>query len=105
MTLNDLQPRWIYKTKMFAFLCPHCKVTWLTCKRVEMDREQQREIIEAAFGETEAPNIVGCEPKVAWKFSTLDFATMSVHPSLDASRAGHWHGHIRNGQISGGVQV
>lgn len=100
MKLVDLSPRWIYKNKVFTFLCPHCKTTWLTCKRVVMGGKQQREIIETAFGEDIAHEVVGCETPCAWSFSTFDFATMSVKPSLDASKSGHWHGHITNGEIT-----
>lgn len=105
MRLTDLSPRWIYKTKIFAFLCPHCRTTWLTCKRVEMSGGQQREIIGAAFGEDLQGEVVACKPAVAWRFSGLDFGTMSVTPSLDASPAGHWHGHITDGAIVGGEQA
>ena len=100
MRLVDLSPRWIYKTKVFAFLCPHCRKTWLTCKRVVMSGEQQREIIGAHFGEDMQHEVVGCKDAYSWRFDGLDFATMSVHPSLDASAAGHWHGHIRGGLIA-----
>lgn len=106
MRLLDLQPRWIYKNKVFTFLCPHCRKTWLTCKRVVMGHTQQWEIFAKEFGVgTGDPAwAVGCEAECAWQFSTLDFATMSVTPSLDASKSGHWHGHITDGQIVGGVQ-
>lgn len=101
MRLLDLQPRWIYKNKIFTFLCPHCRRIWLTCKRVPMDHQQQWDIFER-----EAPEAVtvGCKPETAWKFEGLDFATMTVTPSLDASASGHWHGSITNGQIVGGEQ-
>jgi hypothetical protein len=107
MKLTDLSPRWIYKNKMFTFLCPHCRKTWLTCKRVAMNDRQQWDIFHEAFscdtGDAAWP--VGCKEDVAWKFSGFDFATMSVTPSLDASKSGHWHGHITNGQIVGGIQA
>ncbi len=106
MRLIDLQPRWIYKNKIFTFLCPHCRVTWLTCKRVPMSHNQQWDIFAAAFnadtGDKAWP--VGCVEETAWKFSSFDFATITVTPSLDASKSGHWHGHIQNGQIVGGEQ-
>lgn len=103
MRLIDLDPRWIYKRKVFAFLCPHCRKTYLTCKNVPMDVDKQREIIEAAFGEYASSDIPGSKPEYAWSFSNLDFATMSVTASLDASPAGHWHGFITNGEIVGGI--
>ncbi len=104
MRLLDLNPRWIYKAKVFTFRCPHCRSTWLTCKRVVMGNRQQREIIEAAFGEDYEHEVVGCRDDKAWSMTSTDFAAITCHPSLDASAAGHWHGHIRNGVIDGGHQ-
>jgi hypothetical protein len=101
--LTDLEPRWIYKTKVFAFLCPHCRKVWLTCKRVVMGRREQRETLDRVFGEDRSHEVVGCKPDVAWKFSGLELDTISVSPSLDASASGHWHGHITNGMIVGGL--
>jgi hypothetical protein len=98
--LTDLDPRWLYKNKVFAFRCPHCRTVWLTCKRVPMSSEQQWQIIDKAFGENFSHTVVGSKPQVAWKFSNLDFETMTVSPSLDASASGHWHGFIRQGQIA-----
>lgn len=105
MRLTDLQPKWIYKSKIFAFLCPHCKKDWLTCKRVVMSHRQQREIVEIAFGEGWSSVVVLCEDACAWAFTSFDFETISVTPSLDASKSGNWHGHITNGVIVGGVQA
>lgn len=100
MKLTELEPRWIYKAKVFAFRCPHCRNVWLTCKTVEMDHGKQFEIIEATFGDEIA---IACKPSASWKASGLDFEKMTVTPSLDASAAGHWHGFITDGQIVGGL--
>lgn len=104
MRLLDLEPRWIYKNKIFTFKCPHCRRDWLTCKRVVMSHRQQREIAEAAFGD-DISNVVLCQDDCAWSFSSFDFATISVSPSLDASKSGNWHGHISSGMIVGGEQL
>lgn len=100
MKLAELSPRWIYKRKVFAFICPHCRKVWLTCKRVVMPSPKQWAIFADEF---DCEVVVGCKPDVAWKFKgDEEFTTISVTPSLDASPAGHWHGHITNGEIVGG---
>jgi hypothetical protein len=34
-----------------------------------------------------------------WQRSGDTFETLSLSPSIDASKHGHWHGHISNGEI------
>ena len=100
MKLLDLEPRWLSE-HMFAFRCPHCQKTWLTCKNVAMSNKDQRELAIAANLEPTGPRY-GCvlmDAKCAWKWDAPDFATMSVTPSIDASKSGHWHGHITKGEI------
>jgi len=85
---------------MFAFLCPHCRTTMLTCKSRAMTSREQRELLDAAFGEDKSHEVVGCKNECGWTWTSTDFCTMSVTPSLDASASGHWHGHITNGAIA-----
>lgn len=100
MKLLDLEPRWLSEN-VFAFLCPHCKQVWLTCKNVVMGTSEQRELAIAANLEPTGPRYgaVLMDPGFAWTWDTADFATMSVTPSIDASKSGHWHGFIRAGAI------
>jgi hypothetical protein len=63
---------------------------------------EQMEIIEEHFGE-ECSDVVMARNEFAWTFpSSGDFATMTVTPSIDASRSGggHWHGFITNGEAA-----
>jgi hypothetical protein len=46
--------------------------------------------------------VVLCAPGTAWTFCGVDFETLTVTTSLDASASGHWHGFIAGGQIVGG---
>lgn len=101
MKLTDLEARWLSEN-MFAFRCPHCQNTWLTCKNVVMGNREQRELATAANLDPTGPKY-GCvltQEKVAWVWTTMDFHTMSVTPSIDASKSGHWHGYIKNGAIA-----
>lgn len=98
MRLLELSPRWIHPN-LFVFLCPHCKKDLLSCKNVVMRAQQQFDLFEAALGKDWNFIIVPCEEEKAWNFSGTDFETLSITPSLDASKSGHWHGHITNGEI------
>lgn len=100
MRLADLEPKWL-SDNMFVFLCPHCLVRWLSCKDIIMSHEDQMTLFQKDGVEWV---VVPCKPEFAWKFVGHDFATISVTPSLDASAAGDWHGHITNGEIVGGEQ-
>ena len=100
--LEELEPRWIYKRKVFAFRSPCCRERWLTCKRVPMATGAQMAIIESA--QREFPGIyTASKPEAAWNFTDHDFNHITVTPSIDASASGHWHGWITNGSIVGGI--
>ena len=101
MRLDDCFPRWIHPD-IFAFLCPHCGTTFLTCKRVPMRTSDQMKFITEHFGElAQEFDVVPCKREMAWTFENPEsFDTISVTPSLDASAAGHWHGRIINGEVS-----
>lgn len=124
MRLVDLKPKWMRingEAVAIIFLCPRCvvrgtgcdgkRLTWLTCTFKVLGNREQREMIERAIQEhpadfaatgTEEHDVVGCKP-LAWKRSNKLLESISVAPSLDASKAGHWHGHIRDGAIEGGL--
>lgn len=41
----------------------------------------------------------GIPPLPRWRRTGDTFETLSLAPSVDASRSGHWHGHITAGEI------
>jgi hypothetical protein len=96
--LVDLMPRWIHPN-IFAFLCPHCRDVFLTCKNVVLSTHEQCEITEQDPLGLHGVTVVLCKDSCAWAIVGTDFASMSVTPSLDASAAGHWHGNITAGAI------
>lgn len=112
MRLVDLMPRWIHPN-VFVFLCPHCRDVFLTCKNAVMSSREQRETFWREVlcwdgrDSTEphySVEFVACKPEMAWTFpSGADFESISVTPSLDAGKSGHWHGHITDGEIKGGI--
>lgn len=106
MKLTELEPRWIHPN-VFAFLCPHCRKVFLTCKNIEMSDQQQYDLYEKEFGEDWNSLVVPCNSATSWSISgSVPIATdaafvtnLTVTPSIDASKSGHWHGHITNGEV------
>lgn len=101
MKLAELSPRWIHPN-VFVFRCPHCRNVWLSCKDVAMADKEQADLLRVADLEPHGPRYgsVMTVPGMAWRFEGRDFATMTVTPSIDASKARHWHGRITNGEIA-----
>lgn len=111
MKLTELEPRWIHPN-LFVFLCPHCRTILLTCKNSPMRMQEQFDLFEKEFGVPWPQMIVPGEPDFSWSISgtvpadpRAAFVTdLTVTPSIDASKSGHWHGNITNGVIVGGIQ-
>jgi hypothetical protein len=81
MRLSELDPRWFEigdQRAGFTFLCPHCKTTRLACNSVPIGT---------------------ADPQFCWTITGADWNMLTVAPSIDASKSGHWHGHITNGEI------
>lgn len=97
MKLIELQPRWL-NPNVLAFLCPHCQKFWLTCKNIVLSSSQQFDLYQESFGDDWNMLVVPCREEFCWTFSSADFNSLSVSPSVDASNSGHWHGSIINGE-------
>jgi len=39
-------------------------------------------------------------PGTLWQRTGETFETLTLSPSVDASKSGHWHGHVTNGEIA-----
>jgi hypothetical protein len=99
MRLAELQPIWI-TPNLLLFLCPHCKNIWLSCKNIPRPITEQMDIFEKHFGLRWNWLVVPCDQTQAWAFSEeREFDLLTVSPSIDASKSGHWHGHIQKGGI------
>lgn len=111
MKLIDLSPVWLEhegRRVAIMFRCPCCipKKRWfLTCffeATGTLPKGTADDIVQAALaqaGWSEDEMVVGCNPKAAWSRTGDDFSSLSIHPSIDASASGHWHGHIVSGEI------
>lgn len=93
--LIDFKPIFLSKN-VLAFLCPHCRKVFLTCKNIQLSMSEQYDLYNAKLGELWIP----CRSEFAWQFSSEDLATISITPSIDASSSGHWHGNVTNGRIA-----
>jgi hypothetical protein len=73
-----------------TFDCPHCKQIRLGI----LFHHKGREAIEDAEINSHIP-----VHNYVWTIDTDDFSKMTVSPSVDASKVGHWHGFITGGEI------
>lgn len=100
MKLTELEPRWF--TDGLSFLCPHCRVVRLA---VRASHSSPHLISNAS----DLAKMHLLKPEYVWKISgdkpTFDglnhggFENVTLIPSVDASKFGHWHGFITNGEI------
>ncbi len=99
MRLTELSPEWIGDKKGIMFLCPCCRKTELTCYFEPTPMKSQM-ITAAKMRPNNHGDIVPVNPASAWVRQGDDFDTLSITPSVDASKSGHWHGFITNGEAS-----
>ncbi|MGH8217323.1 MAG: DUF6527 family protein [Steroidobacteraceae bacterium] len=103
MKLTDLDPRWFVLEKVgprvgLTFDCPHCRTTRLGVAFHHHGRAATEDAyVLAHHGANDMQHIWDLEGQD-------DFATLSLSPSVDASKSGHWHGFITAGAIVGGIQ-
>lgn len=117
MRLTDLNPRWFAldgrSGQGVTFDCP--------CNTCALRTPAKRVRLAAAFSNPldgrapiplepkilwptlwprpdEPEGLVTVPPGVHWKREGDAFDTLSLTPSVDASKSGHWHGYITNGE-------
>jgi uncharacterized protein DUF6527 len=105
VTLLELQPHFIVLVEGgdevgMTFRCPHCppgergETTYLG---IWFSDPVER----ADHPHVDWPTYMLQHPEHKyWRCDGAEFATMTVTPSIDASRVGHWHGFITNGQVT-----
>jgi len=113
MRLTDLEPRWfsVGGTTGIAgisFVCPHCKALGMVNPArlgVRIDHATPH-IISVSYDHdiTHVP-----KSEQVWQITgdapTFDgeihggFDSISLTPSVDSSKSGHWHGFVKNGEI------
>jgi hypothetical protein len=102
-----------------VFLCPHCRGGYICITlanpldggapfEIGTDRSRPiRRLWTLLYGDLEDPAVKGAvlpkgtwviPPGFLWRRAGETFETLTLSPSVDASRAGCWHGFIRNGE-------
>lgn len=129
MKLADLEPKWWAEPgrrgQGIVFLCPHCRKTWIAVPfnppldggvPFDVGTEQARpirriwkilygDVLAKAERGTVRPGAVlpvGAEvipPGTVWARAGETFETLTLSPSVDASRAGCRHGFVTNGEV------
>ena len=98
MKLTELEPHWFVLEKAgprvgLSFLCPHCMRQRLAVAFHHHGKAAiEDQYILAHHGAEDTQHI--------WDLQGQDdFSTMTLTPSIDASKSGHWHGFITNGEV------
>lgn len=107
--LSDLEPRWWgYNGRKhgLSFLCPHCRKVRLGIAVVNPpdggpphDLRFKHDEPGSLTQHVHDLRSFDVPPGFLWTLAGTDFATISLTPSVDASKSGHWHGHVSNGEI------
>lgn len=101
MNLLDLSPRWLKNEndrRWLLFKNPTGGDCWLTCKNFPMSVHDQMEGVYKLAPDLKGQLIV-CVRDYNWTIKG-ELANLTVHPSIDASASGNWHGFIVNGQVT-----
>ena len=98
MKLDDLDPRWWCFENGgprvgLTFICPHCQEIRLGIAF----HHRGHEAIEDQYIRAHGP--AGNDDHIWTIESGEDFHNLTLTPSIDASKSGHWHGFITDGQI------
>lgn len=110
MRLTDLKPRfWGDGIRQLGvtFLCPHCQDVRLGIafanppdggppSPVVTDAGMPK-MIRDHIHDTRTFDV---PPGFLWQRSGETFDVMSLSPSVDASKSGHWHGCVTNGDVA-----
>jgi hypothetical protein len=102
--LTELDPRWFTMGSSpdlvgITFECPHC----VERERATGDKRVQRigVLFREEIDRDGLPNEVHwTRPGNKWHREGDTFETLTLSPSVDASSDGHWHGFIRNGEVT-----
>ena len=109
MRLADLEPRWIgfgYPLPEcpgavwhigISFLCPHCRTQRLA---VLFEPEIESGGIREKFSHWDSYKEIKSSRFIWNRKGGETFETLTLMPSINAEWAGHWHGHIDNGEVS-----
>lgn len=109
MKLTDLAPRWWGngdgRRLGVTFLCPCCRRLRIGVAFANpVDGGPPSPVVGERMPRVIRDHVhvsrtFDVPPGCLWQRSGADFAIMSLMPSVDASKAGHWHGFVSNGEV------
>jgi hypothetical protein len=129
MRLADLDPKWWAESgrrgQGIVFLCPHCRASVICVAFAnpldggapwDVGTEKRRPISKLwalLYGDLYVPAERGTvrpgavlpvgaaciPPGVLWRRAGETFETLTLNPSVDASRAGCWHGFVTESEV------
>jgi hypothetical protein len=104
LRLVELDPRWLIldgRRVGFTLVCPTNREWRQSCFAEMTPTKVQWELFEKEYGEDF--KVQGCRPDFAWTIDggieAAKFKNISVHPSIDGSQGGMWHGWIKKGMV------
>lgn len=109
MRLTELDPRWWGEGDRrlgISFRCPHCLTQRLG---VAFANPPDGGAPSAIVTDAGMPQVIrdhldqqtfDVPPGHLWSRQGDDFASLTLSPSIDASKAGHWHGNVTNGEVT-----
>ena len=107
MKLTELDPRWLIEGDQrvgFLFRSPSDQLWYQCCMFAPTPRAKQIKLLSLALEDLQARGRVQLSrPDFGWACrpdpALADFASLTLHPSVDGSAGGLWHGWIRNGEV------
>ncbi len=125
MRLADLDPRWWGNEgrtgQGIVFRCPCCRKVWLCVAFANPidggtpfdigtnERRPWRALWHILYGDLRDASVrwrviekgvAVVPPGTHWTRAGETFDLLSLAPSVDASKSGHWHGFVTNGEVS-----
>jgi hypothetical protein len=102
MKLTDLNPRWWNtggerRGMGVSFDCPHCRTQRIGVAFANPLDSGPPASIE---GGHDGIGHLGFRCAPEWQRTGETFETLTLSPSVDTSKAGHWHGWVRNGEVT-----
>ena len=109
MRLTELDPRWWgdgHRELGVSFLCPHCRSVRLGIAFANpRDGGPPSPIVsdngmpKCIRDHVHEQGTFDVPPGFLWQRTGDAFDTMSLTPSVDASKSGHWHGFVTDGEV------
>ena len=111
MRISELNPKWIgidgqlYGLNGKAlcgirFNCPHCGERLAVMFKPFIDPNNLYRNVAWAFPDAPNPNTGEVSSIKFWDRTGDTFENLTLAPSIDCSASGHWHGFIKNGEVT-----